>query len=95
MLGYDATNLSRESWNQAIFSKINDPLVVDFDLDFFGAASDFDEEFIAKITPLVKRAVAITIAREPYFFESCRTDKHYTNEQALSHLLHCIRNILS
>ena len=49
---------------------------------------------LSKITPLIKRAVAITIAKEPSFFESCRTDEHYTNEQALTHLLHCIRNIL-
>lgn len=94
MLGYNATYLSRESWDQEMFSNIGDPLVVDFDLDFFGAAIDFDEEFITKITPLIKRAVAITIAKEPSFFESCRTDEHYTNEQALTHLLHCIRNIL-
>ena len=94
MLGYNATYLSRESWGQEMLSNIGDPLVVDFDLDFFGAAIDFDEEFITKITPLIKRAVAITIAKEPSFFESCRTDEHYTNEQALTHLLHCIRNIL-
>ena len=69
--------------------------MVDFDLDFFGASSDFDEEFIANITPLIKRATAITIAREPKFFEACRTDKNYTNKQALAQLLHFINDTLA
>lgn len=95
MLGYNATYLSRESWDQTKINAISDPLVVDFDLDFFGASSDFDEEFIANITPLIKRATAITIAREPKFFEICRTEENYTNEMALAQLLNFIRSVLS
>lgn len=95
MLGYAATYLSKESWNQEIVDTIADPLVVDFDLDFFGASSDFDKEFLSKIVPLIKRATAITIAKEPKFFESCRTDENYTNEMALTQLLNFIKSALS
>lgn len=95
MLGYAAKYLSKESWNQEMVDTIADPLVVDFDLDFFGAASDFGEEFMAKIVPLIKRATAITIAKEPKFFKSCRTDESYTNEMALTQLLDFIKKALA
>lgn len=92
--GYNSTYLSREFWNQEVIDGIYDPVIVDFDLDFFGAASDFDEAFISAIAPLIKRAVAITIAREPKYFECCKTDEQYTNEMALTQLLNCIRSVL-
>ena len=92
--GYNATYLSRESWTNWSDTSINDPLVVDFDLDFFGCSTDFDDAFKQKVTPLLKRAKAITIAREPQFFEYCKTADDYTNEQALEQLLSFIRDAL-
>lgn len=93
MLGYNATYLSKESWNQNIAAIISDPVIVDFDLDFFGSASDMD--YLTEIAPLIKRAVAITIAKEPKYFEACKTDEYYTNEMALTQLLDLIRGILT
>lgn len=95
IMGYNATYLSRESWGCWSEENIDDPLVVDFDLDFFGCSTDFDDVFKQKVTPLLKRAKAITIAREPKFFEDCKTADNYTNEQALEQLLSFIRDALA
>ena len=95
IMGYNATYLSRESWACWSGENIDDPLVVDFDLDFFGCSTDFDDVFKQKVTPLLKRAKAITIAREPKFFEDCKTADNYTNEQALEQLLSFIRDALA
>lgn len=93
MLGYNATYLSREACNQKVVDTVCDPVVVDFDLDFFGEALDFN--FLTEVVPLIKRAVAITIAKEPRFFEYCKTDECYTNEMALTQLLNFIRDVLT
>lgn len=95
MMGYNATYLSRESWEVWSGGYINDPVVVDFDLDFFGCSAEFDDNFKQKVTSLLKRAKAITIAREPKFFETCKTADDYTNEQALEQLLSFIRDALT
>ena len=91
LMGYNATYLSRESWDTWSADSVQDPLVVDFDLDFFGRGSDFNEDFKQKAVPLLKRAKAITIAREPKYFEACKVDESYTNNQALRQLLSLIK----
>ena len=87
MMGYNATYISRESWHDWSAEVVQDPLIVNFDLDFFGSSSDFDNAFRQKAVPLLKRAKAITISREQKYFEYCKEDKSYTNEQALRQLL--------
>lgn len=94
LLGYNATYLTRHSHLWRNIYAIPDPILLDFDLDYFGSRSDFDSDFMNQIAPLVKRAKAITIAREPIFFEKCRTDEAYTNTMALHQLIECISSIL-
>lgn len=91
IMGYNATYLSRESWDNWSAEAVQDPLVVDFDLDFFGCSSDFDDAFKQRAVPLLKRAKAITIAREPKYFRDCRVDESYTNDQALNQLISLIK----
>lgn len=95
MMGYKATYTSRETWDLWDEKKVEDPIILDFDLDFFGKETDFDDDFTRKVSPLVKRAKAITIAREPKFFEYCKQDERYTNDKALEQLLSLIKESLS
>lgn len=92
--GYNSTYSSREQWGNWDSIRVKTPFILDFDLDFFGKESDFDAEFIAIVSPLIKKAVAITVAREPKYFEECKQDKNYTNDKALSQLLSLIRSVL-
>lgn len=85
--GYAATYTDRKKWNLWNSEEVTDPIIVDFDLDFFGKETDIDEEFVRKVSPLIKRARAITIATEPKFFEECKEDKTFTNDKALEQLL--------
>ena len=78
MVGYQATYISRESWEKWNVERIQEPLIVDFDLDFFGSPNDFDDKFKSVVAPLLRKAVAITIAKEPRYFEACRTQDGYT-----------------
>ncbi len=93
--GYRATYISKESLDRLMPEKISDPIAVDFDLDFFGSLDDYDDRLKSKIAPLIKRATVITIAREESYFESCKVDKSFRNEDALQRLLDFIRDILS
>lgn len=92
--GYQATYISRESWGKWDVDQVPEPLIVDFDLDFFGNPNDFDDELKSKVAPLLKKAVAITIAKEPQFFEACRTQEGYTVEEALTQLMDFIKETL-
>ena len=92
--GYQATYISRESWDEWNVELMPEPLIVDFDLDFFGSPNDFDDKFENKVAPLLKKAVAITIAKEPKYFECCKTQENYTVEAALTQLLDFIEEAL-
>lgn len=94
MAGYQATYISRESWEKWNVEQMPEPLIVDFDLDFFGNSNDFDDKLRGKVAPLLKKAVAITIAKEPHFFEDCRTQEDYTVEKALTQLIGFIKETL-
>lgn len=94
MRGYQATYISRESWEKWNVEQVPEPLILDFDLDFFGDPNDFDDKFKNKVAPLLKKSVAITIAKEPQFFECCRTQDDYTGEEALTQLIDFIKGTL-
>lgn len=92
--GYQATYISRESWDEWNVELMPEPLIVDFDLDFFGSPNDFDDKFKNKVAPLLKKTMAITIAKEAKYFECCKTQENYTVEAALTQLLDFIEEAL-
>ena len=94
LAGYQATYISRESWGNWSTEQIPEPLIVDFDLDFFGSSNDFDVHFKNVVAPLIKKAVAITIAKEPKYFDYCRTQDSYTVDTALTQLIDFIKEVL-
>lgn len=73
---------------------LNGPLILDFDVDFFHSPSELSTEFFSKIAPLIKRADAITIAREQWHFEDLRTSDDFTHEAAINMLIEGIRYAL-
>lgn len=66
------------------------PFILDFDLDYFTHPSIINFEFYKKVGELVRHAVAITIAKEPEYFDREKTDKIFSNDQALGMLLNLI-----
>lgn len=90
--GYNATYISRETWNNWDTEQVNDPIIIDFDLDFFVKRGDFNEDLKRMLTPLLKRCIAITVAREPRYFEDCKEERTYTNEMAFEQLLEFIKD---
>lgn len=94
---YNARYISREKWNaehSEIVKNLPLPCILDFDLDYFRCAADMDDNFFASIRPLVKKAVAITIAKEPECFEFVNIDSSFTNQVALETLIEGIKSIL-
>lgn len=92
--GYDATYYSKYDIDSIRLS-VQSPIVLDFDLDYFNSRRDFSEAFIKMVNPLIKRAEVITVAREPKFFEMCKTDDDFELDEALSMLISIIENALS
>lgn len=88
--GFDAHYYSNSEQIKNL--KINRPLFLDFDLDYFEDHSVINNEFKENISPFVKNACGITIAREPEFVKSCcagyKVDDIYTD------LISAIRDIL-
>ena len=72
---------------QALFGT---KFILDFDLDYFTNPSIINSEFHKNVGELVRHAVAITIAKEPEYFNREKTDKNFRNDQALEMLLHFI-----
>jgi hypothetical protein len=71
------------------------PIVLDFDLDFFRNKNELDMLFFFSISEIIKNASVITIAREPKYFDTCRTDSSFTNQEALDILIERLECILS
>ena len=96
--GSDATYYTKhkikEMTDEEITLLCTSPFILDFDLDYFTSPEMFSNEFKEKISVLIRKASAITIAREPDFFKKERSDVDFTNEQALEMLLHLIFEIL-
>lgn len=92
--GYAATYYTSGEQYTVDFSDIKQPIILDFDLDYFVCKGNFNKKFEKCITPLVNNAIVITIARERDFFETCKIEDDYKNEQAVEELLKMIKRIL-
>jgi len=88
--GYDATYLDDDDIRKP---NVKDPLALDIDLDYFRSEYDLDCYFENYIAPYFQRAVVITIAREPSYFNSEKVDKQFTVEKAESLLLELLGRI--
>lgn len=75
---------------QKMGSLLEQPLIIDFDLDFFRNEDDFSSELFQLISPLLKAADAITIATEPDHFNQLKTQSKLSEEMALKLLLRSI-----
>lgn len=93
-MGYDAKYYIREQVKEHILSFIDEPLILDFDLDYFISKECFNADFKQMIESIVKKATVITIAREPKYFDECKLDGEYSCETALNMLLETITSIL-
>lgn len=92
--GLDATYYEKYKimdFSEKEMSKLcSSPFILDFDLDYFTTPSIFNDAFKNRIGYLIKRAAAITIAREPYYFDEGKTHESFNNQQALDLLLNLI-----
>ena len=80
-------------WN--VLYNIQDPLVLDFDLDYFHNLSEMNRNFEKQIAPLIRRAKVITIALEPDYFEFHKQDNsNFTSDLAFSKLIKIIKYAL-
>ena len=80
-------------WN--VLYNIQDPLVLDFDLDYFHNLSEINRNFEKQIAPLIRRAKVITIALEPDYFEFHKQDNpNFTSDLAFSKLIKIIKYAL-
>ncbi len=86
--GYKAVYISKESL--PIHIDVASPIVLDIDLDYFNSKEDLSDSFIDTVAPIIKRAELITIAREPSFFEYCRTDNNFSIEDAYNSIINII-----
>lgn len=93
--GYDAKYHIRKNISKLDFNNIESPIILDFDLDYFIWDGCFNDSFKRVITPLVKKATVITIAREQEFFDKCKIENDYSYENALEKLLSIIEAILN
>lgn len=97
MNGQNATYYSkhhiRKLPDAEITSICSTPFILDFDLDYFTSPDIIDTVFKEKISLLIKNASAITIAKEPKYFELEKTDENFDNSRALKMLLDLIREV--
>lgn len=95
VMGYDARYYIRKNLREVDLGHVDEPVILDFDLDYFIGEGCFSDSFEKIITPLVNKASVITIAREPEFFDECKIMDDFTWEKALEILLAVIEKILS
>lgn len=93
--GLDARYINEQCFYKSNFESLRLPLALDFDLDYFRNESDMNKEFFERIKPLIKNASVITIAREPKYFESCKTDDKFHIREAEEKLIFNISDILN
>ena len=71
------------------------PFILDFDLDYFTSSNMFDAVLVNNLSFLIKNAIAITIAREPHYFELEKTETYFNNDDALHLLLNLIQTAIN
>lgn len=95
---YNCNYYHKNNWYENIvFPNNSDSILLDFDLDFFTSIKDFDTLKCTPMSILINKCDAITIAKEPSYFEKCKQDKKnsdYSYQVALTHLLSIIDNSL-
>ena len=69
-------------------------IIVDFDVDFFNLETELNDEFFEKIAPILKRADAITIAKEKWHFEDLRKTPGFLHERAITLLLKGLESVM-
>ena len=72
----------------------NERIIVDFDVDYFNSELELDSKFFEKIAPVLKKADAITIAKEMKQFEDLRESADFTHERAIDLLKKGLRLVL-
>ena len=89
-LGYNATYIGDDDDRKP---SVRTPLILDIDLDYFRSKQEMNHLFVECVKPIFENAVAITIAREPKFFNGVRLDDSFTVEEAESTLLNLLNAI--
>lgn len=92
--GFNASYYGRCEINKLALREYDYPIILDIDLDFFVSEKSFSKQFINVIVPLIQKAEIITIAREPDWFERCKEQADFSNDDALSALLEIIKEAL-
>ena len=87
---YYMKNKILEMAEKDIQALCNTLFILDFDLDYFTHPSIINSKFHENVGKLVRHAVAITIAKEPEYFDREKTDQKFLNEHALEMLLNLI-----
>lgn len=93
--GFSATYHSRNDIlslpEEEIIQMCTKDYILDFDLDYFTTRSMIDNiTLLEKLTPIIKNATCITIAKEPEFFDETKQEDNFTNNEALNKLLSII-----
>ncbi len=92
--GLNARYIEADNFSKLVSFDSTLPIALDFDLDYFRSIEDLNEEFFNRISSLIKNASVITIAREPKYFESCKTDSDFSVQQAEEMLIKGIEKVL-
>ncbi len=93
--GLNAKYIDADCFMNRTLEDIEMPIALDFDLDYFRNKHDMNDVFFEKITPIVKNATVITIAREPKYFNHCKTDQNFSVSEAEEMLMSNIIRILN
>jgi hypothetical protein len=92
--GYNCKYFEYNKIDWDFLNETKDPIVVDFDLDFFNSREEITEELISKLKPILKRAKAITIAEEPYYFNKLKIQSDFTEKEALLILMELLKKAI-
>lgn len=93
-MGYKCRYYCNDNFEWNSIFEINDPVIVDFDLDYFNSGEDFSNDFVSNILPILKRAVGVTIASEPEYFNELKKESSLLLDDALKRLLDIIKEAL-
>ncbi len=93
-LGYHCTYYDYNNVDWDYLFKIDNPIALDFDPDYFARREDFNSEFIKRIERIIMKTAIITIARETIFFERGKEDADFSNNEALVKLISIIEKCI-